>query len=91
MGKALGQGLYEIRIRHSVKNLKNLARNSGSELALNAGENSPVLLRVFCTFHGKKIVLLLGGYNKQRDSSKKRQETEIKRARKVLKAWKAKQ
>ena len=90
-GKALGQGLYEIRIRHSVKNLKNLARNSGSELALNAGENSPVLLRVFCTFHGKKIVLLLGGYNKQRDSSKKLQETEIKRARKALKAWKAKQ
>ncbi|SJM70296.1 hypothetical protein FM102_13765 [Corynebacterium glutamicum] len=50
-----------------------------------------MLLRVFCTFHGKKIVLLLGGYNKHRDSSKKRKETETKRARKVLKAWKSKQ
>ncbi|MGO1971578.1 MAG: hypothetical protein ACTH2Q_01340 [Propionibacteriaceae bacterium] len=46
-----------------------------------------MLLRVFCTFHGRRIVLLFSGYDKKKDPSKRRQEREIARARKALKAW----
>jgi hypothetical protein len=47
----------------------------------------PILLRVFVHFHGSRIVLLLGGYDKGRDPSDKGQEREIKRARKALEDW----
>ena len=52
-----------------------------------AGSDRRVLLRVFCTFHGDRVVLLLGGYDKGRDPSDKRQQKEIARARKLLKQW----
>ncbi|BAQ21064.1 hypothetical protein cgR_6002 [Corynebacterium glutamicum R] len=42
---------------------------------------------MFCTFHGSKTVLLLGGYDKGKDPSPKRQQKEIQRAQKQLTQW----
>lgn len=50
-------------------------------------KEASLLLRVFCHAHGDKVVLLLGGYDKGRDPSAKRQQTEITRARKLLKEF----
>jgi hypothetical protein len=47
-----------------------------------------VLLRVFCTFYGDRIVLLYHGYNKKADPSEKRQNREIAKARKLHEWWK---
>lgn len=48
-----------------------------------------ILLRVFCHAHGRKVVLLLAAYDKGREPSAKRQNTEIKRAKQRLARWKA--
>ncbi|MGP5124810.1 hypothetical protein ACTXJU_18305, partial [Glutamicibacter ardleyensis] len=55
---------------------------------LPAWADKTVLLRIFCTFRGNRIVLLFQGYDKGKDPSSKRQEREIKQARKHLRAWK---
>lgn len=61
----------------------------GAELPADlAGTDRQVLLRVFCTFHGRKIVLLYSGYNKKTDTSEKRQQREIAKVRKIHKQWK---
>jgi len=44
------------------------------------------MLRVFFCAAGRGIVLLLGGYDKARDASDRRQQREISKARKVLTA-----
>ena len=51
--------------------------------------SADVLLRVFCHAHGKKVVLLLAGYDKGKEPSAKRQNAEIKRAKQRLTRWKA--
>ncbi|PPF32648.1 hypothetical protein [Pseudoclavibacter sp. AY1H1] len=84
-GKNLGKGLYEFRVK---KSLAALCSDAGVKPPPGHPEGRTVLLRAFCTFHGKKIVLLLGGYDKKKDPSEKRQNAEIKRARKALTAWK---
>lgn len=56
--------------------------------SLPAGTDS-ILLRLFVHFHGQRIVLLLGGYDKGADSTDRRQQREIATARKALTAWKA--
>lgn len=86
-GKALGQGLYEFRIRQSLHAIKTWGEPSPGPAA--PGEDRTVLLRIFVTFHGDKVVLLFSGYDKGRDPSERRQDREIKKARKLLKAWKA--
>jgi hypothetical protein len=48
-----------------------------------------ILLRVFCHAHGRKVVLLLAAYDKGREPSAKRQNTEIKRAKQRLVRWNA--
>jgi len=50
-----------------------------------------ILLRVFVHFHGDRLVLLLGGYDKGKDDSEKRQRAEIKVAQSALRAWKQKE
>jgi len=47
-----------------------------------------LLFRVFCHAYGDQIVLLLSGYDKGADPSKRRQQREIEQARKRLAAWK---
>lgn|GEM_PF-1493135 len=61
-GKLLGEGLYEFRIR---KSLRTILVSAGLDAPEGAGTNRSVLLRVFCTFDGDKIVLLYHGYNKK--------------------------
>ena len=88
-GKSLGKGLYEFRIR---KSLSAIFAEAGLDPPADVvGTNRQVLLRVFCTFHGNKVVLLYSGYNKKKDSSEKRQQQEIKRARKIHEKWKREQ
>lgn len=47
-----------------------------------------MLLRVFCTFYGDRIVLLYHGYNKETDPTQSRQRREIAKARKLHGRWK---
>jgi hypothetical protein len=87
-GKPLGRGLYEFRIRRSLDAILRLAGLAASGLP---DADRSVLIRVFCSFHGHKIVLLYHGYDKKRDSSPKRQQKEIGKARKLHEAWRRKQ
>jgi len=84
-GKPLGGGLYEFRIR---KSLSTILRTTGAGLEIESHNEPSVLLRVFCTFHGDKIVLLYHGYNKKKDPSPRRQQKEVAKARKLHEAWK---
>lgn len=86
-GKPLGDGLYEFRVRRSLDAILAEAGIEPPEDDL-AGTDRQVLLRVFCTFHGNRIVLLYSGYNKKRDPSDRRQQQETKRARKAHAHWK---
>ncbi len=81
-GKPLGRGLYEFRIRRS---LDTILRAAGLP---DAGGRREVLVRVFCSFVGNRVILLLGGYDKKRDASDRRQQREIARARAELARWK---
>jgi putative component of toxin-antitoxin plasmid stabilization module len=85
--KPLGDGLHEFRVRHSAEEI---AHMFGDEIPGTA-PTGPVLLRVFVHFYGNKMVLLLSGYDKGDDPSEKRQQREIKAARKALRAWQRQQ
>jgi len=78
-GKPLGEGLYEFRVRHSERTL--LAKAGAPE---DKAADTPVLLRVFFHPYGDRIVLLLGAYDKGVDPSERRQQREIRLARKRL-------
>jgi len=86
-GKALGQGLYEFRLRHSAAEVE--AMFAGALPGGKVGER--VLLRVFFHPHGDRIVMLLGGYDKGADPSERKQAREIANARKRLAEFKARQ
>ena len=86
-GKPLGGGLYEFRIRKSLLAIER-PTNATSLPPCPDSSNTPVLIRIFCTFHGDKIVVLHHGYDKQRDPSVKRQQREIRSARKLQNEWK---
>lgn len=86
-GKPLGQGLYEVRIRRSLNAVLGWGRSGQDEPAEVEGGDKTVLLRLFCTFHGAKVVLLFQGYHKGKDPSDKRQRREIAKARKYLRQW----
>lgn len=87
-GKSLGKGLYELRIR---RNLGTILREHGTpealELVPKRWLRKRVLLRIYCTFHGERVVLLLGGYNKLREPSRKQEQKEIAAAREALSVW----
>ncbi len=50
----------------------------------DARDKKEILLRVYCHAFGDKIVLLLAGYDKLRNPSRKRENDEIALARKRL-------
>lgn len=77
--KSLGKGLHEFRVRHDAGDIARMF-DLAPDLASTKGEE--VLLRVFVHFYGKKIILLLGGFDKGRDA--KRQQREIRTARSLL-------
>lgn len=88
--KPLGQGLFELRIDHDAAEL---AQVFGADLAdfpeLAGPGGTGVLLRVFCTFYGNKVVLLLSGLDKGEDP--KAQPRAIRAARSLLAEWKVEQ
>lgn len=84
-GKQLGDGLFELRIRHEESVLRRKAGQSVEDAS--AGRGQEVLLRVFCHAYGDRIVLLLGGYDKGAAPGKRRQEREIQLARRRLRSF----
>lgn len=82
--KALGEGLHEFRIRHDAAEI---ARMFGGDVPEPVGRREKVLLRVFVHFHGARIVLLLGGYDKGVEPKEHRQQREIARARRLLREF----
>ncbi len=86
--KPFSQGLFELRVDHDAAELAQVFGvdlSTRPELAGLATEG--ILLRVFCTFYGDKVVLLLAGLDKGADP--KAQPRAIRAARKLLSDWKA--
>jgi hypothetical protein len=79
-GRQLGSGLFELRIRHDEREIVKRAGLPVPDDAVRAD----VLLRVFCHATGDRVVVLLGGYDKGRDPSRRRQAREIALARRRL-------
>lgn len=86
--KALGEGLHEFRVRHDAQEI---ARMFGGNDPIVGASAEKVLLRVFVHFHGQKVVLLLGGYDKGDDPKPRRQQREIAEARRLLGQFKERQ
>jgi hypothetical protein len=82
-GIALGGGLYEFRLRWTAAEVSAKVGRVSDAAAAKSGR---ILLRVFFCTSGRKVILLLSGYDKLRDASRKRQDTEICHARKLLTA-----
>jgi putative component of toxin-antitoxin plasmid stabilization module len=80
-GKQLGKGVFEFRLRQKPGEVRSA---KGSTLPPER-----ILLRVFCHAFGRRLVLLLGGYDKSDDTSKKRQSKELEAARARLRRWQA--
>jgi putative component of toxin-antitoxin plasmid stabilization module len=88
--KALGQGLFELRVDHDAVELAQVFGadlSARPELASLTAEG--ILLRVFCTFYGNRVVLLLSGLDKGADP--KAQPRAIRAARTLLADWQAEQ
>lgn len=87
-GKQLGDGLCEFRLRYNLAELRH--RFEGTIAPADAPDSpEEILLRVFFHAYGDKIVLLLHGYDKGADPSKRRQQREIAEARRRLSAFRA--
>jgi len=85
-GKNLGQGLYEFRVDQDAEEiLRKGGKNPRAE-----PEEAKILIRVFFHAHGRKLILLLSGYDKAEHSSKPYQNEQIEAARKLLTSWKQK-
>ena len=84
-GKALGKGLFELRLRQDAAQL--LSRMGKENPEPETDKPDKILLRVFFHAYGDKIILLLAGYDKRRRSSPRHQNEEIERARKRLADW----
>ncbi len=88
--KPLGQALFELRIDHDAAEL---AQVFGADLSaypdLAGPSGAGILLRVFCTFYGDRVVLLLSGLDK--GASPKAQPRAILAARKLLAEWRTEQ
>jgi putative component of toxin-antitoxin plasmid stabilization module len=83
-GKALGDGLYELRIRQTATEI----RQRVAGLPPDEVDSPPeaVLLRVFFCTAGRKIILLMSGYDKGQNPSERRQNREIENARRLMRA-----
>lgn len=86
--KSIGRGLYEFRIRHSASEIQAMYKVANRGLVGGAEE---ILLRIFVSFEGERIIVLLGAYDKGKKDKKSFQLTQIEVARKRLKEWKRRQ
>ncbi|MGH3217915.1 MAG: hypothetical protein ACRDPY_04155 [Streptosporangiaceae bacterium] len=84
-GKALGGGLYELRLRQTAEEIY---QRLGGLPPDDLGDFPPedVLLRVFFCTAGRMIILLMSGYDKGEDPGERRQNREIENARKLMRA-----
>jgi hypothetical protein len=84
-GKPLGGGLYELRIRQTATEIRQRVTGLPPE---DPGDFPPeaVLLRVFFCTAGRKIILLMSGYDKGKSPSERHQNKEIENARKLMRA-----
>jgi hypothetical protein len=82
-GKALGDGLYEFRLRWSASEVRHKVEGIATE---SAGMPEKIMLRIFFCTSGRHIILLLSGYDKARNTGGKRQDKEITKARQYLMA-----
>jgi hypothetical protein len=82
-GKALGGGLYEFRLRWSADEVR---RKVEGVAAGSGGKAEKIMLRLFFCTSGRRIILLLSGYDKARDPGERRQGREIASARRLLTA-----
>ena len=80
-GRHVGRGLFELRLDEDEATLLHkLSPASRAPRPTRSGDR--ILLRVFCHAHGERIILLLGGYDKGADPSRRsKQRLEIARAR----------
>jgi hypothetical protein len=79
--------LHEFRIRHDEDEIHQMF--GGREARIRPKER--ILLRVFVHFHGSKVVLLFGGYDKGRDPGSGKQDQEVKKAQRMLKDWRVRE
>ena len=84
-GRHLGRGLFEFRLDEDEATVARKWADDPPPAAPSTGAR--ILLRVFCRATGDRIVLLLGGYDKGRDPSRRRQRREIAEARARLGAF----
>lgn len=89
--KPLGEGLHEFRVRHTADEIARMFGGEQDDKVAAAASHGAVLLRTFVHFHGRRIVLLLAGYDKGTDPSKRTQQKEIAAARKLLKEFQGQQ
>jgi hypothetical protein len=86
-GRALGGGLFEFRLDDTVDDvLGRLGLKRKHKLA--TAPTRALLFRVFFHVHGARVILLLGGYDKGRQPSKRYQQRQIALARLRLIDWK---
>jgi hypothetical protein len=76
-GKQLGGGLFEFRVRRTGAQMIN--EGWAKPDSIDASER--ILLRVFCHAYGDRLILLIGGYDKGSEPSRRRQQREIEIAR----------
>lgn len=86
-GKPLGAGLYEFRVRHTAE--ETAAMFAGEPRGGRKGQ--AIVLRVFFHPYGQKVILLLGGYDKGKEPSERRQQLKIETARSQLAQFKRSQ
>jgi hypothetical protein len=82
-GRNLGGGLYEFRLDQTAEQI---LRRSGKQPKPERGEGK-ILLRLFFHPHGRRILLLLAGYDKAERPSKGHQQEQIDTARSMLNRW----
>lgn len=88
-GKNLKKGLYEFRIRRDLATiLREFGPPDAADSVPSKHRNRKLVIRVYCTFHGDRAILLLGGYDKMRKGAGRQEQKEIMRARKALQEWK---
>jgi hypothetical protein len=88
-GKALGEGLYEFRIRWTAAEISHKVSGLPAADVGEAPEES--CCEFFFGTAGRKIILLLSGYDKARHSSDRWQQREIAEARRYLAAYRERQ
>ena len=87
-GKSVGGRVFEFRLDQDASQI--LARK-GKASKLEPGEPSKILLRIFCHAAGRRIILLLGGYDKGERPSGRYQQEQILLAKERLRDWLARQ